>query len=539
MQTEEEKQTEEEQAQTGDVPKKGPSLGYRLRSTVHRHFPRLIEHPNVGESRAYHEAHDHEDNEKTTPPADEYVDFRCVWAIELYTPAHVEQLLAGFQKLGWDKDDDIGRDDLSVQLQRLREHPYGGGWLDFGYICRPDSSSRFASPHRVAPLPSNVEYATGTLFSLTSSLTCVVMGFIFKEDYSSQLDLALRTDRKTYMKPLRRGHEIIGPKTQKADHVNQTRADARRMAGGWFTEHLPGLFASGILGGEFPTCEFVTLRKAQPFPDRSEGSDQPPPYLSILDMDLDIHSWVCPDIFGLKFTWPLFRDLGSRYHAIMALRETDFVEKDFESRDVNSRSGQTNYVDNKIKGLLSRWSILQMLAGYAKHINAIRDSTTLRPKSRHDPLKTLQSLGGHISYSVDIAAVTAELIPYAKEQALFERGIETFKPCHVRYHAHDEEFTIAKGLAFPIDEQATWLQRTDQSLRDHLTQYGSLLGATENIRTQRKLGILTIAIAIFTTVIMILTTIMVWNEVIMVWNEVKSRELISEIWKWCSQLAFK
>lgn len=521
MQAEEAKQTEEEQAQTGDEPKKGLSLGYRLRSAVHRRFPRLIEHPRFAESRAYHEARDPEKNQETTPPADEYVDFRCIWVIELYTPAHVDQLLAGFQRLGWDKGSGSGRDDPLVWLQRIRERPYGGGWFNFGHIRRPGNRSRFCLHDRAAPLSANVEYATGELFSLTSSLTCIVMGFIFEEDYSSSFDKALRTDRKTYMKPLRRGHKIIGPETQKAEHVNQTRGDARRMAGRWFSDHLPGLFASGILGGEFPTCEFVTLRKEQPFPDRPEGSNRPPPYLSILDMEFDIDSWFCSDMPGLKFTWPLRREKESRYHSILAIGENEFQDEKLKSWGGNNRSAQNNYVDHMIKGLLSRWAILPMLAGYAKHINAVRDSAMLRPKPGQDPLKTLQTLGGHVSYNVDIAAVTSELIFYANERVLFEHEIETFKPCNTRRN-QAKQFTIAKGLAFQINEQAAWLQKTDQSLRDHLTQYGSLLGATENIRVQRKLGI-------FTILIMFLT-------VIMVWDDVKRSQLISGIWERLSQL---
>ena len=48
-----------------------------------------------------------------------------------------------------------------------------------------------------------------------------------------------------------------------------------------------------------------------------------------------------------------------------------------------------------------------------------------------------------------------------------------------------------KGLCSAIEERATWLQKTDQSLRDHLTQYGSLLGAKENVRLQRTIRFLT------------------------------------------------
>jgi len=515
-----EKQADGEPEQADDTPKSEPSFGFRIRAAIHKRFPRLIEHPSVAGFRAYHVTRDPEQNEKTRPPHDEFVDFRCIWAVELYTPAHMEALLSSFQKLGWDRDDSVGRDGPADWIQRLREGQYGGGWYNFGLVRRANSSNKVGIYDRVAPLPPNVEYASGELFSLTSSLTCIVMGFIFEEDFASRFDHALRTDRKTYLTPLRRGHRVIDPETQKADHINQIRADSRHLAGEWFSKHLPGLFASGLLSGEFPTCEFVALRKAKPFPVRSNDGNLPPSYLSILDMDVNLDSWFWSEMPGLKFSWPPKRTKRNHYHSILAICETEFDDKILKTWGGNNRFTQISYVDQMIKGLLSRWAILPMLAGYTKHVNAIRDSAIIRNNAGSDPLKILRSLGQHVSYNIDIAAVTSELIPYVNERSLFSREINQFKLCDAERN-QDEEISISKGLAFQINEQATWLQKTDQSLRDHLSQYGSLLGATENIRLQRIL-------TAFTILIMILT-------VIMVWDELKNTVFLSTILNWITK----
>ena len=62
--------------------------------------------------------HDPEENIETTPPDDECVDLRGVWGVEFYTPAHVESLVEGFRKLGWDRGGRLGNPDNLVEWLR-------------------------------------------------------------------------------------------------------------------------------------------------------------------------------------------------------------------------------------------------------------------------------------------------------------------------------------------------------------------------------------------------------------------------------------
>ena len=88
--------------------------------------------------------HDPEENIETTPPDDECVDLRGVWGVEFYTPAHVESLVEGFRKLGWDRGGRLGNPDNLVEwLHGSRRHLYGGAWQNL-----------YDYP---APLPKGVE----------------------------------------------------------------------------------------------------------------------------------------------------------------------------------------------------------------------------------------------------------------------------------------------------------------------------------------------------------------------------------------------
>ena len=262
------------------------ALIYRLKSIAHSQFPRLFSHPADARRLEIHRLHDPKKNAQTTPPVDELIDISCVWGVEYYTPRHVESLLTNLKRLKWDSSDhDLGTSDPIAWISRSRQHHFGSGWLNIGVIySRTDDI--YDPFRRTAPLPPHVEYATGGLYSLTPSLFCIVMGFVFEEDYCAQFDKALRTDRQTYThaykKSSTRRYRIYGPETQKSDHIRRIRAEMVGLAKDWFQEHLPGLFSSGLLGGELPTCELVTLRKAEPFaPRKGNGLSS---YLSVLDL---------------------------------------------------------------------------------------------------------------------------------------------------------------------------------------------------------------------------------------------------------------
>ena len=502
---------QEPDSQDNNIISKRQSLIYRLKFIAHSQFPRLFPHTTDTLRLESYRTFDSEKNKQTTPPADELIDLSCVWVVEFYTPTHVDELLTNLKKLGWDSNERDFADPVAW-ISESRQHLFGGGWLNLGVIYSGTDGVPASFHHRTAPLPPNVQCATGGLYSITSSLICIVMGFVFEGDYCAQFDKALRTNRKTYTSPLTHGYRIHGPENQKIDHICQIRDEMIGLATDWFQKHLPGLFSSGLLGGKLPTCEFVTLHKAEPFAPRED--DGPSSYLFILDLYSDWNVW--RSATGLKFKAPSLSTSDRHpYHAILAVRESDLDEDEFKTSGERDRRSLCLYIDEVINSLLSRWAILPMLEGYNRHLSAIRDSDTLRSNRRLNRIKTLKTLIDHVSYTVDIAAITTELIPYAKNSSLFFDDVGTFEPCDDR--DYKAEATLIKGIGFTIGERATWLQKTEQSLRDHLAQYGSLLGAMENIHLQKRLKLLTWIIIGMTLVLLV---------------QSDNGSIVSHIWDW-------
>ena len=430
-------------------------------------------------------------NAETTPPEDEHVDLCCVWAVEFYTPSYVDKLVDNLSKLGWDQNDFPGRESPASWVQITRQHSEGGGWLDLGVIRSVGDKRPWPRRDRTAPLPKNVRYAQGGLYSLTPSLTCIVVCFVFEDSYRSQIDDALRTCRQTITRPVSRGREILDPERQKTEEVRQLRQEYANLASGWFRENLPGAFSSGILGDELPTCELVTLHKAEPFPDPEGQEYTPARYLRVLDLQSSPYAWKSKNTPGLKFSIELLGK-NSEYHSVFAVRGTE-IESARQLEAYGGLPGLATHIDVTYRAMIGELAIRHLLEGYSKRLNELRDAVTarIRRPSRRRPLHTLQVLVDNVAFDVDIAAVATDLIASTEEPSRFYRDLARFEPCYPR------AFRGPLTETFPsvVNRHATRLKQAVQSLRDHLTQVGSLIAATEDVRTQNRILWLTVFVA--------------------------------------------
>ena len=498
--TKEAKNGTPDQEPTDPAPRR--SLFFRLQKYGYRKFPSFIPDPELHERLERYRSHDADGNAESEPPSDEVINLRCIWAVEFYTPSQISKLLRGFEKLGWNTDDSLGVDHNPVLwIQRTRESAAGGGWLNLGPIQRPGGGRLFGFD-RKAPLPTGVEYALATMYSLTSSITCIVIGFVLDKTQNRRFEQALRRKRQTYTMPLRgrrrRGHQIMGPGTQKETDIRTLRTEMRELAADWLRAHLPGVFASGILAGEYPTCEFLTLCNTPPFPPHSARDHRKDEWLRILSVDYDLYAWRAEKLRGLKFSWPLSSDIHHRFHAVIATREDDFSDETLQ------HSSLVFYVDQFVNAMLSRWALVGVLSGFERYLNNVRDSAAFKPNHRARPLHLLEDLGSHVAQSVDISAVSAELQRFAEREELFKHGINVFYRCDPSLY-RNKETTLIEEMRKQTAERAEWLRNIDRSVRDVLIQYGTTVGVRENIKLQKHTARLTWVILALTIVIVILT----------------------------------
>ena len=467
----------------------------RIKAKYRQMYRRYMSDSHVKDILRHYKERDPKENQDSTPPDHEFVDLICLWAVEFYTPAHTDDLVDNLKRLGWGDGDSRGDSSNPIAwVEGLRRHHYGVGWMNLGMLTPRESEPVIGGLSHNVHLPSNVKYALAGIYSLTPSLIGVVVCFVFEEPSSGLFDKTFRADRSTYVTRTGTGWRFHGPADQKRDGVTQIRADLSQLAADWFSKNLPGLFSSGLLNGEIPTCELIATRVAEPFPSHTSGARHLFEYSGLLGIGRALDIWQHKDDSGLKLKLPDDGERGPRYHAILAIRESN--ANGCQGNDVANQTtrDKLHELDLVIPNCLSVWAILPMLEGYTKHIKQIRDSTTLRPKKSKDAVRILETLRSHVSYSVDIAAVAAEL-------ATSRDALSNFNFLAGEFKARPEGSSPSKSLDWyltrGIRDRANWLLRTDRALRDQLTQYGSLLGTAENVRLQKTIGCLTWVLVVF------------------------------------------
>ena len=483
------------------------SVLFRIQKYAHRKCPSVVPDPQrheiLEQMREYDEIH----NSESEPPEPERINLQCVWAIEFYTPSHIAELVDRLEKLDWTIDESSrSLQDPALWILHQRESANRSGWLNLGIIRRPGATGSIR-PVRSAPLPSGVEYAVASLYNVTSSLTCIVMAFVLDEMQNRCYEEILRTNRKTYADRLsHRRTRFVQPEHQKKREVSRFRATIREHAADWFRTHLPGIFSTDILAGEFPTCEFLTLRSMVPFPTNNSSDQKASRWLHLLGLDPGSNAWQADELTGLKFAWPQTGGLGTNYHSIVAAQEDVFSEEALRLYAANDRNDVIHYVDRFVNNMLVLWALVCMLSGFERYLNNIRDSAVFNNTRKEKPLRLLDDVGRHIAQSVDIAAASVELQQFADRQRILDYSTNTFRPCNPSWY-QNAKITLSEVFKTQITERATWIRSLEGSVRSLLIEYGTTVGVRENIKLQRHVALLTWVIVVLTLVVVILTAL--------------------------------
>lgn len=461
-----------------------------MRKILSRNFPLLYFRRHVRSSLEWNSKRDPAINEDTTPGPDEFIQLHHLWAVEFYTPSHAQHLASAFSTLGWDKSAS-DENKLSNWLKKSRLDSGGGGYINLGFIHPPGTRRLSFGLDRIAPLPSNVEYATAHLFNLTSSLTSLAVGFVFKQEQRRAFDTALREKYATYAAPVPGGFSIRDPRSQKLQKIFDAREEIRSAVQKWFREYAPGIFSGSGVESDIPTCEFLTFRKAIPFQSDSQGTciDS---YLDILDMRHNWDCWIDKEYPGLFFGWPLTRN-RDRCHSILAINEDSYSQYKLEAYGGANTASYIGFIDLDIKTFLTRWGCLQLLHELERRLNRLRDANSFR-SLRSDPVKLLKGLRSDISDSIDIAVLSPELADFASDRGMFEYEMPNFSSARKdRTPVH-----LTKAFKSAITRISERLALTDRTVKDLLIQQANLVSATENLKLQRRIGLLTITLTILT-----------------------------------------
>ena len=440
---------------------------------------------------------DHHENAVTAPPEDEYIDLCCMWAVEFYTPAHMDSLI----KYAADLDRAARSTGPHVQtisswLNDSTGHPFSSSWMDLGTWQPKGSIQRVFPLDREVDLPLAVSYATGRISSVSPSIVAVAVCFAFNDEFATRFDSALRADKTTYAVPHRGGATFFRPEKQKRDDIDLIRTQMSQRAASWFRQTIPGVFSEGLLGGQLPTCELLTLRKAEPFAAPEQFTYPDGQFMRIFGVHGDWNAWEDTRIRGLKFAVDCRSEGGPRFHSIVALNEQSWLRADMQMYGDEPRWGRVNFLSEMMPDMLSYWALWPLLIGYTEEITKIRNTVVSNIGKTTNVAKTLERVERRMAVLSDMEAIATDLAEVSLSQRTPWHIGRQFKACQPQLYPGND--TLLEMLVDSITERAKWLGITNQSVMEQLSQLGTMMAASENVRLQKAITWLTVAILLLT-----------------------------------------
>ena len=444
---------------------------------------------------------DEEWNRKTSLPNGEHIDLSCIWGVEFYTSLHTDTLVTALETLhrGSTREGNL-TSDPSLWVRDLRRHRLGGGMMLLGILTPPGSELFFPS-HRIENvLPPFCEYALAHIYSLSPSLLAVVVCFVLEDEAATKFNTILEQDKTTVAIPIPNGYSIRNPMFQKSAEIQTLRADLAQAIAHWFRENLPGQFTSVLESSELPTCEFMTTRLAAPFPSASDERLSGWSYVNLLELADGFDIWSSSRTTGLYFRG----STDSRYRSILAIRERELVAA-MEEEEAQNQSARINKVDSDATALILARGIMILSEEYAHQLLKIRDQELSDSTSSRVAVEYLERLSKSILRGVDVSAVAAELYELSQQVSWPLGAAADYSTAPGPFARNSVSFI--KQFQIFTKEQAIWLVKLEETFRAHATQVGSLIGAREDLRLQKKITLMTITMIVLAVAAILLSVL--------------------------------
>ena len=186
------------------------------------------------------------------------------------------------------------------------------------------------------------------------------------------------------------------------------------------------------------------------------------------------------------------------YHAVAAIQEgTPLWNNELQDNDKFSRIA---YLDYLLPYLLITLATQDLLEGFHSRIGEIRQLTISQDERRGVSTKVLQALRDHLSGCANVSAIASELAADSLKRNPASVLFEPFESCSLR--GNQDRISLNESIKSAIGDSSTQLQGAVQSTGDQITQFGSMLGAAENIRIQKKISVLTRVLVMLTIVLL-------------------------------------
>lgn len=467
-------------------------LGRKLWWRAHWLLPNALPHP-YGEETEYRVNHDKESNEASRVPYDEELRVRVMWGMELFGPAEIELLYEKLARLKWTAG--IARskaDGASNWVRHQRAYGGDGGWYNVGIVADRGDRQRFHMLENYASLPSEVERLLVRIYQLTPSLTCVLVGFVFKEQTSRSYEAELNRDRKSIKERSRHGWRIstLDPTHLKQRSIELTRSRIQNLARNWFCTNLPGYFC-GLPDRRMPTAELITTQASQLMADvRGEPRSIHFGWRQLLGYLSPRYVWTYAECPSLRFIAGGHGFTDESFHLVVSLCTSELPEKDLEYLGGHERGAYVHYCHELLDGILSNYAGVAFLKEISKDLKISRSELKIARLGRRGGVRVLERIQSFFDRSLGTPAVATELRDRSKSLGLYQHECSRFTS--PKGTTNKESMEIAKFLCYQTHFLAARVISEEHSTREHFEQLSSILSVRESIKAQRRIEVLTV-----------------------------------------------
>lgn len=452
---------------------------------AHWLLPNLVPLPDRRET-SHFEKRDRKLNEMSRVPEDEELRLRVVWGMELFGPAEVEGLCDRLRQLNWSAGSGRAPGEVVDWVRQQRAYGGAGAWYNVGLVTERKDSKRFFMVNNYAAMPKGIDYLLVRIYQLTSSLTGVLIGFVFKEGVEQVYQSELNEDRITIRKRNKRrwSVSIIDPKQLKMRSIENSRSKARAIAQKWFSNNLPGIFCS-LSSERMPTAELVTTRNNNLFPERGTHYD----WRNLISNMWSYDVWTCSECVGLRFA---INGIGWREetpHLIVAMCTSEVSEETIKDWGMHERGAYVEYCHEQMGGILINYAAVEFLRETSKDLKISRAALAIGSAGRRKAVHTLEKIQAFFDRSLGTPAIVTELLDRSKNVHYYTHECERFFSIGLRETDPRREFGIVlRGQTQFLAEKVISEER---SMREHFEQLSTVISVRESVRAQKRMEWLT------------------------------------------------
>lgn len=473
---------------------------------AHWLWPSVVPGPDRRADPEFRVRHDREVNERTRVPDGESLTLTAMWGVEVFGPSEVDRLYEGLVRLGWRNSSS----DAPGWIRHQRAFGGAGGWYEVGPVFTRGEKARLAMIDNHAQLPEGVDHLLVRIFQLTSSLTCVLIGFSLKPELARCYEEELNRDRRTVSERGKRRWSIsyLDPHHLKTRSIDQTRNRLRGLVSDWFASNLPGYFC-GRPPGHVLSAELVTTMNEHLLPrDRDSGHVPFDHWRRVIANVSYLDVWTLAECQGVRVAaWD--RHLADEpLHVVATLRRQDVPSKSVELYGGPGPWAILSFCHERLDGVLINLAGLSFLRIASREIKASREALQLKRTSGRNSLQVLEKIQTFFDHSVGIPASAAELRDRSERVALYQHECAHFTA--PPWPKAEEPRALATQLREQTGMLAKSVLAEEHALREHLEQLSSILSVRESVTAQRRMEWLTVAALIVAFMSLVVAALTLW-----------------------------